>query len=267
LKEDQYVDADKTTVAHFDFVYYDPDRISSLYSQIFRGLLSGMVVEDQDSKSKQNTLGVLGGEETEGQMESTASEGSVSKSFAQSFEPHHSLVVDVLRQISECKPMECDPTTASPNSVIVVKGRVAFFDPKILCAGNSPQYAGTNPAVFAPVQTFAPLQTLDRYGAALPITYIFKTDGGQMVCGNINEDGLTDSTASHYIRYADAGIADVVLVGIKDCIGEDSMFLTPGQQLPAPLFSTGQHTAQLMRSYLSPLHAIRVTALAIYREI
>jgi len=244
-------DPDRTT--QFDFVYYDPIRIASLYAQMFGGLLSGMSLEDQKSQSKMNSLESA----KRGQGESTASAGGSAESYGRSFEPHHLIVVDVLKRIAESKTVESCPVAAKSNAIIRVKGRVAFFDPRLWRVDNPMALYSTTMKTGIDIM-------LDN--ALLAVTYVFKSDDEKHLCGVINENGLTDSLGSHYFRYGLSGLGDVILIGIKDC-QEIGSVLPANPNAPSPLMASIQKAAQVMNGSILPFGMPRVTPLAIYREI
>lgn len=81
------------------------------------------------------------------------------------------------------------------------------------------------------------------------------------MAGTIKESGMEEPISSYYFKHGTAGLADVYLVGIKET--PTLSFSLPNTQL----MGAGQQAAQALSDLVFPPEAIRVTPIALFREL
>ena len=95
----------------------------------------------------------------------------------------------------------------------------------------------------------------------LPSAFALRTESQVNVVGTLKDLGMEEPISAHYFKHGNAGLSGVYLVGIKEVP-------TPVTDAQAPsLLSAANQTAEALSGMLFPPDAVRVTPIAMFREI
>jgi hypothetical protein len=256
------VDPEGPTDALYDFLYRDSSRVASYYAQLFGGRLSSSERTDQDRKNvdlgiKGSVLG-FGGERVVRQETQTSSKEVV--------DPHDLIITDVLAKLKD--RWNNDPLSATHGSLVLARGTVTFIDRTMLQMAVSAMEQGVEAEKKKPgkqrdqavISGFAAIKSFMQ-NIPLPSAFSLRTEGQLNVAGTLKDAGMEEPISAHYFKHGMAGLSDVYLVGIKE-------MPTPSTFTHASPFLLGaSQAAEALSVMLFPSDAIRVTPLAMFRQI
>lgn len=249
-------------VALYDFLYKDTDRLTSYYAQMFQGKLLGVerttATKDNKEASGKLSVGLAGGDvrATEETLES----------LKETIDPHDRAINDVLAYLVENNHVSQDLDEAKHGEIVLVEGTLFLVDRTML------ELAATGLEVAAPGQKKPGQQTsLDNntkqilrrviQKLSLPSACLLHVSDDLQVVGTLKEAGLQEPISSFYFKHGSGGLADIVLMGIK----EQASSSIPIKQ--TAFIGLAQGGANALSIMLFPEEAIRVTPLALFRKI
>jgi hypothetical protein len=258
------VEPEGQPVALYDFLYRDKGRLTSYYSQIFEGHLTTLEQTDVDRDSHKRKLkGSI--EIVAGELEKTE---EISASSKRTIDPHDLITTDVLTSLSEGSFISTDVATAPHGALVRARGTVVFADRHILemaaivfqgLAAQEKQKP-RNKQDAAALNTYAMLDNLIKK-IPLPSAFVLQTSEGAQVAGTIKDEGMEEPISTYYFRHGTAGLSEVYVIGIKE-------IPTPSFTLPNTLLlGAAQQAAEGLTQILVPPDAVRVTPLALFREL
>ena len=251
----------------YDFLYRDAQRIASYYAQYFsngRLTQSEKVRATRDNRTStfKATSVVVGGD-LQGMSESQ-------ESFKEVFDPHDIVTVDVLTRLMEqlVKPGS-NVETAGAGEMVKASGRLTFLDKTLLefasvgldVVINQEKAKPKNQRDQAQIQG---LEIVRRVLPKMPLTssFLLVTDDGLTIAGTIKETGLDEPISGSYFKHGAGGVARTHIIGIKES--------DPGGvvNVPSTQFLHGMGDAlRLIQSLIFPENALKMTPIAIYREL
>jgi hypothetical protein len=95
----------------------------------------------------------------------------------------------------------------------------------------------------------------------MPSAFQMRTNTGTLIVGTIKEADMEEPIPVYYVKHGTAGLSDVYLIGIKECPSED---VTLGQ---GDFMSAGQTAAEVLKTIMFPIGAMRVTPIALFRKL
>lgn len=248
--------------ALYDFLYRDTYRLASCYAQLFRGVMTSRegqrTVREAEENVFKGSLAAVAGEHKD-----TRDTSQIHKEV---FDPHDLVTRDVLAGLSEQGRIHPDIEQAPNGALVVAKGSILFQDGSLLkMMGSAADLANSSnkPKNQQERSDQATLRVMAKILNALnlPSFFVMQTDDGAQIVGTIKEDGMTEPILTHLYKHGPHGISGAAIVGIKE-VGTSAPPLDATQLLGA-----GQNGAQIMSTLLFPPDAIRVTPLAIFREL
>ncbi len=108
----------------FDFLYIDFDRVNSLYSQLFSGLLS--VIEQVASETITSGTDLRLGPSSFGTTR--RSEQKESESRVDRLNPHDLILSDVLQGLVQNNFIQTDVSQAHPGNLVLLNGRISILN-------------------------------------------------------------------------------------------------------------------------------------------
>lgn len=256
------MDPEGPTGGLYDFLYRDSSRVASYYAQLFGGRLSSSERVDQDRKNvdlvgKAVVFGV-GGERTSRQETQTSSK--------EVRDPHDIIITDVLSKLKE--RWRDDPVAAPHGAILIVKGTMTFIDRTMIQLATSALGAVTDAEMRKPAEqrnqgAIDGISAIKRFMELVPLPSAFalRTESQVYVVGTLKDLGMEEPISAHYFKHGNAGLSGVYLVGIKEVPTPSS-----GMQ-SAPLLSATNQAAEALSGLLFPPDAVRVTPLAMFRQI
>lgn len=258
------MEAEEQTGALYDFLYRDSNRIASYYAQLFGGRLSSFeetdTTRDTLDTTGHATVGVVSGD-LKSSKENQVSNKNV-------LDPHDVITADVLASLRRQNRIQTDIENAPHGALVLAKGTIVFVDRSMLEIADiafEMEYENAKKTARTQEQR-AHVQTIKQIRGFLakvviPSAFLLHTSDGLQVAGTIKESGMEEPISSYYFKHGTAGLADVYLVGIKET--PTSSFSLPNTQL----MGAGQQAAQALSDLVFPPEAIRVTPIALFREL
>ncbi len=250
----------------YDFLYRDAQRVASYYAQLFQGRLTQSEKVSGTRENRVSTFkassGIVGGD-----LQSTRES---QESLKEVFDPHDLLTVDVLARLTRqfIRPGR-DVRTAETGEMVKVTGRLTFLDKTLL------EFAGVGLDVVKSQEKSKPknerdqaqiqgLEIVKKVLPKMPLTssFLLVADDGTTVAGTIKEEGLDEPISGTYFKHGASGVAHAHIIGNKES--------GPGGvvNMPTTQFMTGVGQAlRLIQNILFPEDALKVTPVAIYREV
>ena len=258
------MEPDEPPAALYDFLYRDAGRLASYYAQIFSGRLSSL--EETDAERTSEDKGAkLDIHIASGDLKHTR---ETSRSAKRIVDPHDVLTTDVLSALQSSGHIEPSIVEAAHGDLVLTQGTLVFIDRAMA------ELAVLSFDLMISEEERKPKTKQDQAGLqgmrfireflpqlAMPSAFVLQAADGSQVAGTIKEDGMEEPISSYYFKHGAAGLADVYLVGIKETPSET--FTLPGTQL----IGAGQQAAQALSDMLFPAGAIRVTPLALFRQL
>lgn len=250
--------------ALYDFLYRDTGRITSYYAQIFGGHLTAL--EEVDGRRDNVTTGAKGSIGVVGADATQVKEVSVSA--RRLVQPHDVTTVDVLSRLVERATQGAEAAEARHGELILAQGTLVFIDSSMLEMAKLTVRISVDEEKKKPRNQrnqdligglTAALGFLDRM--AFPSAFLLQDENGTIFGGTIKENGMEEPIATYYFKHGSSGLARVNLIGIKE-IPTSSFALDNAQMMGA-----GKEAAQALSDFLFPSDAVRVTPIALFREI
>ncbi|MBV9864849.1 MAG: hypothetical protein JO316_05835 [Abitibacteriaceae bacterium] len=258
------MEPDRLTVNLFDFLYRDSSRISSYSAQMFGGLLAsssrgGTTSHTEDRSTKLGAAVASHEQKTSDQAQ---------ESESRVFDPHDAAIMDVFNVIVGSNSVHFDLLNAPHGSIVIALGTLVFVDrsmiemstiaieSKIRQERDKPRHSQDKAAI-------ANFEMMEKFlqKAPIPSSFLLNTPFGLHVVGTIKDEGMEEPISTYYFKHGTGGLADVVLIGIKE--------------VPSPIFDISEESllgvshvvADLLSSMIFPPDAMRVTPIAIYRQL
>lgn len=255
---------DELPVALYDFLYKDSDRINSYYAQIFHGRLSSVEQTDAERRSFDRG-GRAGLPVASGDLKFVSEVQTSSKSV---LDPHDMATTDILAYLRAANHLSSDLPAAAHGSLVLVQGTLVFVDRSILELAIASldvliQDEARKPKAQQDRSKINSLRMITKVlpNIAIPSAFLLQLDDGQQVAGTIKDAGMQEPISTYYFKYGTSGIADVLLIGIKEVPSRPPAL--PNTQL----IGAGQQAAQALSDMLFPPTAIRVTPIALFRKL
>lgn len=248
----------------YDFLYKDSGRLTSYYSQIFKGRLTSLEQTDSDKetvdRSGKLNLQVVGGD-----IKIAEEIQNLSK---RTIDPHELLTTDVLSYLQSNELVSSSVDDAPHGSLVIAQGTLIFVDRHTLelavtaygAIVAEEQKKPPKQRDNAAIQTFKLIKDFLNK-VSLPSAFLLQTEAGLQIAGTIKEIGLEETISSYYFKHGTAGLSGVYLVGIKEV--PSLGFSIPNTQL----MGIGQQLAQSLSDMLFPPEAIRVTPIVLFRKL
>lgn len=109
----------------YDFLYIDHERVKSLYSQLYSGLLDAMESVAEKVSGKSTSLQVGGDPFGNVRKDATS---SVSESKSERLDPHDLILRDVLQGLADNKFINEQPDTAVQGNLILLSGDLTVLN-------------------------------------------------------------------------------------------------------------------------------------------
>jgi hypothetical protein len=248
----------------YDFLYRDPVRIPSFYSQLFGGRLSTVELttaarEATERVGKVSAMNVLSGE-AKGVEDRTTGRKEV-------IDAADLLAGEVLSDLIGKRRVREDFADAPSNALILVCGDVTFVDHSALKLGK----IAIEASIKAEEKKKGPQKDRDAIRGlemvarlidtiALPSMFVMRTSIGLVVAGQVQDAGMSEPISAHYFKHGASTLRDVYAVGVKELDG-------PPIELPDAQFFTGvMGMAQALGGLMFPPDAIRMTPIALFRK-
>lgn len=258
------MEPDEPPAALYDFLYRDAGRLASYYAQIFSGRLSSLEQTDTDRTSEDKGA-KLDIHIASGDLKHTR---EAARSSRRVIDPHDVLTTDVLSYLQDSGHLARGIVDAAHGELVLTQGTLVLidramaelsmlsFDLMIRNEERKPESEQDKPGLQGMrfIREFLPQ-------LSMPSAFVLQGADGCQVAGTIKEEGMEEPISSYYFKHGAAGLADVYLVGIKETPSES--FTLPGTQI----IGAGQQAAQALSDMLFPPHAIRVTPLALFRQL
>ena len=249
------VDATKQRL--IDIISQDPNRVPSLYAQIYGGLLQS--VEKSSSEQNSSTESKAAGFAGLFKVDASKSKfEQLATAYKENRTPHDMVALNLLNAIEHRQVP--DVFSGVPNSTIVkTKGRLTFFDPGIIAG------MGTLAAINAKNQEAKRnAQIMNAIsGLRIPTLYYVTHDDGSVVCGTILASGLSEEAHSFLVKLGDDSLPDVHFIGIKEM---PASFADAGNTLPF-LLGVLRSGYRVTRDMFVHEYAHMAAPILIYREL
>lgn len=168
------------------------------------------------------------------------------------------------RDYRKFRTLSDDPAKAPINGLIHVQGSIVFVD-RILVDMSMSMLGAMVPSQeqgqFDPAAFMTNIISTLSKSSFIPSSYMFHTDDGAVLAGIINDQGMTEPIASYYVRHGASGIQGVHLIGILENTATDVSLPASG------FFAASRQFAESMSSTFLPAEALRVTPIAIFRQL
>lgn len=109
----------------YDFLYIDHERVKSLYSQLYSGLLDAMESVAEKSTGKSTSLQVGGDPFGSAKKDATS---SVNESKSERLDPHDLILRDVLQGLADNEFINEQPGTAVQGNLILLSGDLTVLN-------------------------------------------------------------------------------------------------------------------------------------------
>lgn len=250
--------SDKVPESLIDLIYRDPHRIPSLSAQIFAGLLKSSEYVTAAKNATDVTLG--GGLSTivsaKGEKKTSSESSSNAKDTR---EPGDIISVEVLRELENRGWLSESIYTATNSQIIRATGALHLLDPGMLHTAMSMSVdMEANPAKKRGLKNVSemtgklklpPMFYLEEYG---PLRRLY--------FGIVSPLGLVDPIETFGLKHGDTGLDGVVLVGIKEAVGNG---FTKLPTIASTMSSAFQHLTALF----VPEEAEKVAPICLYRHL
>lgn len=249
-----------------DYLYRDANRLASYSAQLF-GSVTQSIETNQSTRHTSDrrtqvgppTIGVL-----EGKSSQETAEGQKTTAL-----PHDVVTSDLLTQLRLEGRVTRDVSSAPHGSLVLASGTIVFLDRNLIrtaalvtndIANQSSTFevGEVSPEGEATV-SFSLSQLFSNFD--FPSAFLLQSDKGTSVCGTLKETGMEEPISTYYFKHGNAGLSNVHLLGVKEVANSS---LTLGE---STLLGITQGLAQSLSDLLMPPDAIRVTPIAIFREL
>jgi hypothetical protein len=248
----------------YDFLYRDSNRLSSYYSQIFRGKLASL---EQTDSSKQTTKKKGKGDAKVASVE-LGKDDEIQKSQKRIIDPHDTITTDVLSYIINGDFVSNDVQGTPNGALILCKGVLVLADRHILeltgiLFDAMMREEKSKKHHLQDRNTLKQLEFSKRLLEVLPLpsAFFLQTETGDLVAGTIKDEGMEEPIATYHYKHGTEGLSDVYLLGIKEV--STSAFVLPSTDLIRGV----QEMADAMNKLLFPDYSINVTPLALFRKL
>lgn len=250
------------TVALYDFLYKDHERIASYYAQIFSGKIT---LIEQTSVERRATEQTYKASVTVAGYDKKETE-DVQETIKQVVDPHDRATNDLLSYLSQNGFLSTNIETAAPGSLVLLKGSLHFCDKRLLEIGvrrilidamqerKKPRQV-LNKGEFTEIESMVS----NTVAETLSSTFYLDTENG-FIGGTLKEESLPEKVGSFNLRSGGGGIPDAYLIGIKDAA-------TPPLTSPPHIPAMAQSSASFLRGMLFPETFHAVTPIALFRKL
>lgn len=249
-----------------DYLYRDANRLASYSAQLF-GSVTQSIEQSQTMRHLSDRRAQLGPAAigvVEGKSSEEVTEGQKTTAW-----PHDVVTSDLLTQLRLEGRVTRDVSSAPHGSLVLASGTVVFLDRNLIrtaalvtndIANQSAAFdvGEVSPEGEATV-SFSLSQLFSNFD--FPSAFLLQSEEGLTVCGTLKEAGMEEPISTYYFKHGNAGLSNVHLLGVKEVANSS---LTLGE---STLLGITQGLAQSLSALLMPPDAIRVTPIALFREL
>ncbi len=186
------------------------------------------------------------------------------------FDPHDILTIDVLSHLSHERKIYRSPEIeAAPHGAIIkTSGTIIFFDRSVTDAAldvmeeeikqerRKPKKQQNEQALHIVNLGITVMKRM-----ATPSAFLMNTDNGLRLAGTLKESGMEEPISTYHFKHGAAGLSGVHTIGIKESVFQSA------NEAGSVFFSSTQQVSDALMTLVIPADAIRLTPLAMFREL
>jgi len=274
--------SEKPKATLYDFLYIDNDRVKSLYSQLFSGLLSAIENVASETISKKTDV-KIGGSPV-GSLSREIDKKEIESSLDR-LDPHDLILRDVLQGLLESGNILSDISEAQPGNIILLNGQISILNfetykhfiammPHLMQAGETP--SPESPTQKKHRKHFekeekkkqeSVLNIIKGFSDIVPwgIQVIMESTDGIDAWGALKTDNLRDAPGNLTLKYGPTLSGRWYMLAIVDIVGAVS-FANP-LNLSPQIIGLMEAGHGMRGSFGRPDNQIGVTPLLIFRKL
>ncbi len=247
-----------------DFLYRDPNRVPSLYAQLF-GRLPQTLETTQAGREVRDKSAGIAATVLKGEIKRSNEEAESRKEISA---PSDVLTTDLIHHLQQFQHVRGDIDTAPNGAIVHAEGMLAYADGtvlKLMAELFENQLVetvarGSGQAKYSDKKQNKAIATV-LHRTSFPSIFQLTGQDGAKVVGSLKENGLEEPIAAYFYKHGQEQLPDVHMIGIKEsAVGGNPEHGTN-------LIGMTMGFAGMIRKVLFPEDAIRVTPLVLYRKV